>query len=444
METMSLEYSLYPKKYDVVVIGGGTAGAMAAMAAGREGASVLLVEREYALGGTSTLAQTTPRMTNHMTQDVMNSSLSGELQTLLVGKNFGFNKTWFNPQLLKCALEEMCEKYGVDLLYGADFLTVVAKNGTLTHAVFQTVAGAIAVAGKSFIDATGNAAVAVAAGCPVEQGDGQGRNQPMTLRFALSHVDIEAARDFMIRSGIWNANEKSYLEMASLWCYNRHPLTDLFRKAVEDGVLTPRDGNYFQSFAVPCYGSGVMYFNCPEAGHIRNALDPAAVTEMVVYSRKAALRLLNFMRKYVPGFENCELHSFAEMPGVRESRRIVGEYYLTEPDYDKRSKFPDGIAQTAYPIDIHDDSLQTLHLMGPGEFFEVPFRSMIPKNVNNLLAAGRCVSASFRVQGALRIQLVCMAMGEAAGIAAGLDPHTAVCDGAAIRRKMMEYGGTFA
>ncbi len=444
MEMLSLEYSFYPKSYDVVVIGGGTAGAIAAMAAGREGRSVLLVEREYALGGTATLAQTTPRMTNHMTQDVMNSSLSGELHALLIKHGFGSGRIWFNPQLLKCALEEMCEKYGVDLLYGADFLKIVGESGTLTHASFQTIAGPLAVKGGTFIDATGNASVAASAGCPVVEGDENGRNQPMTLRFALLNVDVEATREFMYRNGALDTMDQDYLELASLWKMGNHPLTSLFRKAVDDGVLIERDGNYFQSFATQCYGTGVMYFNCPEASQIRNALDPEAITEMVVYSRKAALRLLAFLRKYVPGFANAEFHSFSEIPGVRESRRIVGKYYLTEPDYDQRRRFPDGVAQTAYPIDIHDDALQTLHLMGPGEFFEIPFRSLIPQNVKNLLVAGRCVSASFRVQGALRIQLVCMALGEAAGIAAGLNAETAECDGVMIRHKMMEYGGTFA
>lgn len=449
MSRTEISYRDWPETFDVVVVGGGTAGAIAAMAAAREGAKTLICEREYALGGTASLAQTTPHMTLHMTQKVTNSALAIELQNLMIENGFGEGEIWFSPQLIKCALEMMCEKYKVKILYGADLLGVLKTGTRIDAALFQTISGAVAIKSAAFIDASGNASLAEAAGCPVAVGNADGKNQAMTLRFALCNVDVEKTRQFMNGAGIWPDMNLPYLEMASLWKYPAdHPMTALFRKAVNDGVLTERDGVYFQSFATACYGDGVMYFNCPEAGHILNALDPAAITDMVLYSRKAALRLQRFLKSYVPGFEHSSIHSFAEIPGIRESRRILGEYVLTEEDYYNCLKRPDAVAQSAYPIDIHssnhDEGSFRPNTLPRGEFFEIPFATMIPKQADNLLVAGRCISATFVAQSAMRIQLVCMALGEAAGIAAARNPVAGRNDGAEIRRIMIERGGTFA
>ncbi|MEG1742742.1 MAG: FAD-dependent oxidoreductase [Clostridia bacterium] len=443
IKNVELKCDFIKTKYDVIVIGGGTAGTFAAMAAAREGKKTLLCEREYCLGGTSTLSLTTPRMTNHMTENPCNSSLAAELQSQLEIDGFGYDNQWFNPIMQGFYLEKMCRKYGVELLYGACFIGVIKENRSLKSVLFQTASGLSAYSADCFVDATGNAAVAYESGCPTESGDVNGDNQPMTLRFAVSGVDIAAAKEFCLKIGVWADLNLPIFEIASKWNDQKNPLTLLFEKAVADGTLQKRDGNYFQAFYCKYCGEGIVWCNCPEAGHIRDANSSKSITEMVTYSREAAIRLCNFFKKYLGGFENCSIHSFATIPGIRESRRAVGEYYLTEDDFLLCKKAPDCVAQTAYPIDVHDETNLRLQKIPHGEYYEISYKCMIPKNADNLLVAGRCISASFVAQSSMRIQPVCMALGEAAGIAAATNPNVREVDGTQIRKRMELFGGKF-
>lgn len=443
--SITLDYKSYDTKYDVVVIGGGTAGCIAAMAASREGAKTLLIEREFSLGGTSTLAQTIPRMNNHMTQDVMNTHLAVELQERAIKDGCGYSKNWFNPHLMKAVLEDMCEAYNVDILMGADFVSTIQDGEKITAVLLQTIDGLYAVESRGFIDATGNATVALDAGCPVTCGDKNGRNQPMSLRFSVSNVDIQKAKEFFNSIGLNVPMDAPYFEFASLWKYGNHPVTNIFRKGVEDGLIIERDGNYIQAFNPPICGEGMIFFNCPEMSHIYHATDPKGLTRVAIDAKAAARRIHNLFKLRVGGFENSMIQSFADMPGVRESRNIIGEYVVTGEDFANRLKTDEAIAQTAYPIDIHDEVDLKLERMQPGEYYEIPFQALIPKNVSNLLVAGRCISATFAAQASLRIQLVCMAMGEAAGIAMARHPEQpSLNTGKDIRSAMQSYGGTFA
>lgn len=119
--------------------------------------------------------------------------------------------------------------------------------------------------------------------------------------------------------------------------------------------------------------------------------------------------------------------------GIRESRRLVGEYMLTEEDIRARCRFDDCVAQTAYPVDIHNEHNLVLIHLEPGEYYEIPYRCLVTREMDNLLVAGRCSSATFAAQSSMRIQLVCMALGEAAGIAAALNPEVRAVDGAQVR-----------
>ncbi|MBQ7454460.1 MAG: FAD-dependent oxidoreductase, partial [Selenomonadaceae bacterium] len=139
-------------------------------------------------------------------------------------------------------------------------------------------------------------------------------------------------------------------------------------------------------------------------------------------------RLAHFFRKNIPGFKNAYISREASMLGVRESWRIHGKYYMTGEDYFNAQKFPDAVCRSAYPIDVHDESLQLTHTLGKGEFYEIPYRALVTNEFSNLLVVGRCISSNFSAQAAVRIQPSCMSMGEAAGIAAayGLKNNIAV------------------
>ncbi len=441
--------------FDTVVVGGGTAGVMAAIAAAQSGKKVLIAERAYALGGSATLAQVTPLMTLRV-DGVHNSSVSIRLQEKLEERGYTWGwgasgiKTMISPVMLRPVLEEMARDAGVRLLYGASFTGVCRERRTITAVLLQTVSGLMRVDTPFVIDATGDALVAYESGCALETGNPEhgGDNQDMSLRFAVGGVDLAALRSQVRELCGWVPDNPDNLEIASVWDTGENELTPLFARAVEDGVLRYEDGAYFQAFTAKSYGDGVMYFNCPEAVRQHSAVDPFTVTDAVTECREAALRLFAFCKRYLRGFEHSTILSFSEIPGVRESRRLCGEYTLTLEDYNARRKFADGVAQTAYPVDMHQASgLEHPKPMERGEYFEVPYRCMVPREYNNMLVTGRCVSATFAAQSAIRIQLVCRALGEAAGIGAAmaLDGNLPAgdVDGAAVRAEMIRRGGIF-
>ncbi len=458
MNTANIPVVSHDRSYDVIVVGGGTAGAIAAIAAAESGKDVLIVERGYSLGGSATMAQVTPFMSVRI-GDNNNSYLSTRLCKLLEESGYiappwpGAGKTMFSPVTMSVTLEEMARDAGVDILYGAAFVDTVRENGHIQAVLVQTLHGLLRIDGGVFIDGTGDAQVAYMSGCPYAAGDPEDHdyNQNMSLRFAVGDIDMVAVNRAMYELGVPDVDPTSpHVYMAMEWkSAEDRPLANFFRKGLESGELEYGDGVYFQTFTAKSFGDSVMYFNCPEAPHCRHTTDPFEVSEGVMDCRASAVRIHKYLKNHLGGFENSTIISFAQLPGIRESRRIEGEYLVTIDDYNACRKFADGIAQSAYPIDVHGKS-ELVHPRGfaPGEFFEIPYGALVAKGVDNLLVAGRCISASFWAQSAIRVQLVCHALGEAAGIAASmaLDLSCAVkqVDGAAVRAEMQARGGTFA
>lgn len=444
MAQLTINYKPVDKTYDVIVAGGGTAGVMAACAAAREGARVIILEREYALGGTSTLALTVPRMTNHMPQLTGNSSLADELQSSMEREGCAGDTYFASPEMAKLHLEEMCVRYGVEVLYGAELVGAELKGRKVETVVVNTASGLLGYAARAFIDCTGGARLALACGCETACGV-EGENQPMTLRFCVGGVDVARVEQTLKEWGYRFGGDHFPMEFYSLWREESfNPFTKLLREGVKEGALTERDGSYVQIYYHPTLGKDVLWFNCPEAGHILDAVSARSVTEMVLYSRKSAVRILTFLKRRFPGFEHSYLQAFSSIPGIRESRRLVGEYVLTEEDIRARRRFDDCVAQTAYPVDIHNEHNLVLIHLEPGEYYEIPYRCLVTRELDNLLVAGRCSSATFAAQSSMRIQLVCMALGEAAGIAAALNPEVRAVDGAQVRRCMQAHGAVFA
>lgn len=454
--TVTLPVKLHDRRYDVVVVGGGTSGAIAAIAAAESGKDVLIIERGYALGGSASLAQVTPLMGTRI-GDYRNSYVGTRLQRLLEENGYtaapwaGCDKTLFSPVTLTVTLESMCRDAGVELLYGASYVNAVVENERIEAVLAQTLEGLLRIDTSFVIDGTGDAQVAYTCDCPFEAGDPENNheNQNMSLRFAVGNIDFKAVNKFLLELGEDADPNSEQTYMAHEWKSTEAPLYKVFCEGLENGDLEHADGVYFQSFTSKAFGRGVMYFNCPEAPRCRNTTDSLEVSQGVADCRASAVRVHRFLQKYVPGFEDSTIISFAQLAGVRESRRIVGQYWLTIEDYNARAKFPDGIAQSAYPVDVHG-KFALVHPKGfaPGEFFEIPYGCLVPKGVKNLLVAGRCSSASFWAQSAIRIQLVCHALGEAAGIGAAmamdLSCDAGQVDGAAVRAEMIARGGTFA
>ncbi len=418
---------------DVLVIGGGNAGCAAAIAAARHGAKTLLVERYGFLGGTATAAMVGPWMTFHSGSKRIVGGIAQEIVERLQRKggspghvhdssDYVSTITPFDPEIHKAVLFEMMQEAGVDLLLHAYFLRALVGENGVEGARFASVAGEREYHAAFTIDATADAYVAASAGVATQQGDERGRVQPASLMFRLSHVDLSKTATYVrmhpdqMRTSL-KAHERLAPAMTAV-----AGLYDLWNDALEHGeVNVPRE---LVSFFISPYPDEVTVNMTRVTGV--DPLDPEDLTRAEVEARGQAMQLLEFFRKRVPGFENARIAATGTQIGIRESRRIVGEYTLTRDDVLQARHFDDAVARSAYPIDIHNPSGSgtTTQRLPEGESYEIPYRCMVPQYVDRLLVAGRCISTTHEALASTRLTPTVMTLGQAAGTAAALAKQT--------------------
>lgn len=402
-ENAALRGARMKNKYDIIVVGGGFAGAAAAISACRRGKSVLLIEKYNCMGGAACYDLVNPFMP-YMTTDPESGDridLSCGLFTEIVdrlralgGARNEKRSLPFNEEVLKYLLNTMAIESGVELLYQT-YVTDVRKEGDKINAVkISNVSGNSEIEADCFIDATGDANLAVMAGCPYRLGrESDNLCQPMTLCFRLAGVK---GFDADVKARI-NALYTEY--QASGRIKNPRENVLIFRTLVED----------------------ILHFNTTRVVKLdpTNAED---VTKAEITAREQVFEMYNFLRENFDEFKDSTLISTGIQIGVRESRMIEGEYVLTKEDLLSCARFDDSIAVCNYDIDIHSpDGSGTSHYYFPkGEYYAIPYRCLVPKNTANLLVAGRCVSADHDAQASLRIMPTCATLGEAAGVAASL------------------------
>lgn len=438
--------------YDVIIVGGGTAGAVAAISSGREGLKTLVVEQFGSLGGSQTVGLVNPMMHNKIEGNPYSSSIDEEICERMIQIGYGSghggpNKGWFDSQMLKVVLEEMVIEAGCDILYHTSLIDVLKEEEKIKAIIIHNKDGISAVKGSYFIDCTGDGDVAYYLGLPLESGDKNGMNQALSLRFQMTNIDCDRFGEYLESLGQEGTTRQPLLHTAAVrgkdWVLN-----SLFEEKIEQGVLEPQDLKYFQIFSVPGKPRDLA-FNCPELGAKKNIVDATFLTQKQIEGKKAIMRLASFLQKYVPGFEEAYISDIAPMLGIRESRRVIAEYRLTGKDIVSYAKFEDGIARSNYPIDIHNgDQEEDLEYSEVGlseQYYEIPYRSLVVDGIDNLLAAGRCTGSDFIAQSAIRIQQVCRAMGEATGIAAAYALEKKIpfrqVEGKEVRARMRERGG---
>ena len=386
------------KKYDVAVIGGGFAGASAAIAAARGGASVLLIEKSNALGGAAINCLVNPFMPYSTKINgewvALSAGLFEEIYEKL-GKMGARDHRSFMEEELKYLLSEMAIEAGVDMLFHA-YLSSVKKTGEHIDSVtVATKRGAMDIEAEIFIDATGDANLSYLAGVPTRLGrESDNLCQPMTLCFRLGNVDVEK------------------------FFANRKKLDEAYKKALDAGeLINPREN--ILVFKMPV--KNVLHFNTTRVVKLdpTNAED---VTKAEIIARRQVYEIYEFMKKHGEGLEDSFLMMTAAEIGVRESRMIEGEYTLTEKECRECARFEDAVAACNYDIDIHNpEGSGTSHYYFPdGEYYTIPYRSLIPKNASNLLVAGRCISSDHGAQASYRIMPTVSNIGEAAGCAAAI------------------------
>ncbi len=419
--------SIIDTDYDVAVIGGGIAGALAACAAGREGARVLLVERFGYLGGTLTSAGVGPMMTFHSGEEQVIRGLPGELVDRLAGKGlstghivdttgYTFSVTPFDAEGLKRELELMVLETGARILYGAFLCGAETRDGRITQAQVAAKGGIRSIRSSIWVDASGDADLCEFAGFPTVSPP---RVQPASMIFKMVDVDIEEVRSYI------KSNPEEFPRLAG-------------RVALVDGSARLSIGGFVRTLKaarergeVRADREDLLFFETPTEGEvivntsrlpILDPLDPEELSARATEGRRQAWELAEFLRKRVAGFQRSRLLQSGPELGIRASRQIDGLYTLTREDVLGCRRFADAIAHSAYPVDIHNPSGEGTesHHIHPGDWYDIPYRCLLPKGSKNVVAAGRCVSADFAAQAAIRTSPTAGAMGQAAGCAAAL------------------------
>lgn len=417
--------------YDVIVLGGGSSGYTAAVSAARHGAKVLLIERYGFLGGTLAGAMVMPMMTFHSPKEQVIKGIAQEIVDRLIDiggspghvldtSGFVPTVTPFDTEALKVVALQMVEEAGVDLLLHAWCVEAVTDGDRIEAIRVQTKGGLRRFEAKMFIDASGDADLVAFAGGRFELGRPEdGLTQPATLKFKVSGVNTDEIKEYAKRRP-----DQFRLGPGGLKALLEEPLIsvcgffEILAEARQRGELDLQRDQ-------------VLFFNTPHRDEVVvnmsrvskiDGTDPHDLTRAEVESRKQVVQLMRFLKEKVPGFADARMVSTGVWVGLRETRRIVGEYTLTGEDVLSVRQFDDNIARSAYPLDIHSPDSDTVHTARTkdDEAYGIPFRSLLPKDLENVVVVGRAIATSHEAHSTTRLSPTCMAMGQAAGTAAAL------------------------
>lgn len=408
--------------YDVetVIIGGGTAGILAAIAAARGGNDTLVVEKSIRLGGTQTNSLVSPMMPTYVENFSLNKEIINRLEERGCKTSDGNGRTsWFNTEDLSYVLETMFVESRGKILYDSTLVDVIKEEDKIQYIIVTSCEGLVAIKGENFVDATGDAILSRMSGVKTNSGDEEGNNQLMSFRFEMGGIDIEKLREYMIslKDTFCPLVKKGQFYEIAFIKGRRFVLEDLFIKGYERGELEEDNLRYFQAFTQP-NKQGVMSFNCPHILGINKSTSAVNRSEAITKGRMLMNKLSKFLINNMPGFENAYISKEATALGIRESYRIEGQYILTEEDYNKRARFEDGIAKGDWYLDVHSVNERDEKEDKPfekGEYYEIPYRSLITNEISNLIVVGRCISTTFLMQSSVRIQPTLRDIGEVAG-----------------------------
>lgn len=394
-----------PRKYDVLVAGGGPAGFAAAVAAARLGAKTLLVEAGGCAGGQGTLGLVGPWMPTFGTEGVFEELLN-RMATL---------NGWkvdvcvcFDSEILKYAMQTMLEDAGVEQLLFTTAARATMNGRLVTGMEIVNKAGPGMLEADVTVDCTGDGDIAASAGAAFDKGAPDGALQNVTLFFTIGGVDDEAR------------SEDAYLEY-------RAKCAEYCRIERERGALQLPEGILpLMVYKGSTLGKGEYSVNVDTVTGVDGS-DPWQMTLAMNESRKRVFELVEFFRRYFPGARNCFLSRTASVLGVRETRRFKGLATITGRDVVEGRKREDGVCRASFFLDLHDGSGgQSLKVKygrnrpPDGDWYDIPYGCLVPAEIDGLLLAGRCVSSDRDANGSLRVQPTCMALGQAAGVAAAL------------------------
>ena len=409
---------------DIVVVGGGTTGPLAAVAAARQGKKVVLIERFGSLGGNLTLGL------NTKPSGALVGGLPLELWELARSAGaagadyFAGTKTGkvkiaspCDPELMKMLLTRLCSEAGVQILFETLVSRPVMENTTMTGVVVESKAGRAFIGSKVVIDCSADGDMAAQAGVPFVMGTGEvggeTQMQPVGMYFTMSDVDlVELAAwarttDDIPAQAIPDTDDK--LDYG-LWLTGFNNAIRSYRE--ETGIHLPRENITLKT------ANGLMYVNATRVLGV-DVFSPVEFSAAIVECYRQIEEYARFLVMKVPGFAKAQIAQISPVLGVRETRHIQGEYQLTAHDVREGTVFDDSIAADVSAFDVHDVKGGDVDFQGLVPY-ELPYRCMVPIGVEQLLVAGRCISADHVAHGRSRNVPACMATGQAAGIAAAV------------------------
>jgi hypothetical protein len=414
-------------RYDVLVAGGGPSGVCAAVAAAREGAKVALIERYGILGGMLTSGHVGPIL-GSVSKGTMRDELMAHLG--VPGNDMlGEVGVAHDPERAKRALSEFVCHENIDVYLQTAVVDALMEGGAVAGLVLSCKGGPFALYGKVTVDATGDGDVAFLAGAPINKGRQDGLMQPVTLEFTITGVDESR--------GIACIGDVDDVQL------NGERFLDFCKRCGEQGLL-PKN-----IVAVRLHRTvtpGERRVNTTQANGV-DATDVAQLYPAELELRRQIDLLVDFFREHLPGYENCRATSSATTLGVRETRRVIGEYVITAEELAEGKRFADAVVHKAeFIVDIHNptgagQAEAQIQYVSP---YDLPYRCFVPLNADNLLIAGRAISGTHRAHASYRVMSICMAMGQAVGIAAALCAAGGIAprklDAGAVQRALIARG----
>ena len=428
MATLHYEKSIDVRKsYDVIVAGAGPAGICAAVAAAREGAKVALVERYGVVGGNLTAGYVGPILGM-----VGKGTMRDELVRLLgVPDNdmIGVTGKAHDMERAKLVLAEFVNHENIDVYLQSSVYDVVKEGDAVKGLILATNEGYFAIMAKVVVDATGDAVVSYLAGADIEKGREDGLMQPVTLEFTIAGVDEE--------KGVICIGDVDDVKLGD------ERFLDFCKRCADEGKLP-------QKLAAvrlhPTTKSGERQVNTTQVNGV-DVTEVASVFDADLELRRQIKLLMDFFHKNLPGYENCRCIASGTTTGVRETRRVMGDYVITAEELAEGRRFDDVIVHKAeFIVDIHNPAGagQAEEKIQYVEPYDLPYRCFVPRKVENLYVAGRCISGTHRAHASYRVMSICMAMGEAVGIAAAMcaanDVAPRALDVKSLQKRMTDKG----
>ena len=430
---------MHTQHYDVVVIGGGAAGIAAATYAAKDGAKVALVDAGPNIGGELLSGLPIDGCKNARGEWVVGGFLNDLITELDgMGGYVGAFNDWrliymvcIDPEIAKLAIPRIVRRAGVDLYLYTFAEEAVVHDGHVEGVVLVNKLGRNLMTADIFIDCSGDGDLCVQAGADYEHGDGAGTFQPVTIVFRMGNVDFER-----LLAWVRDNPDETALGESSFLCEGRdsagcaqglydqgapiafiHPQGPTLGRAIADGRMYPTA--LVSTTPVSNQRKEVM-INSTRIANV-DATDSEAMSRAFNDLVDQVWMGANFLKNDVPGFEDAWYAATASRIGIRETRRIVGDYWLTTEDAETAAKSDDGVAKGTHHVDIHGDGCDQLRTpVADGGSYDIPYGCLIPKKLENVLMGGRCFSSSREANGSARVMGTCIATGHAAGTAAAM------------------------